>query len=170
VTNHEFHNMVLWSVAAFFDSPLSPYREDCLSAYIGYFNLDYGPNYLRYNGIMNPADGIVNPVVAGAQGNAFPMFGTGEVLYAQLGYLLPASVLGPSHGNLMPYFSVMHANFDRVSSATDVFNAGVSWLVNGHNTKITLDIQNRPVYTMEGQSMSEEGHRTQLVLQYQILL
>ena len=53
-----------------------------------------GPNYLRYNGIMNPANGITNGPAAGSQGNAFPMFGTGNVIYTQIGYLLKKDLLG----------------------------------------------------------------------------
>ena len=56
----DYHDMNLWSVALFYDAPLNVEKGTALSAYLGYFDMDYGPNYLRYNGIMNPANGITN--------------------------------------------------------------------------------------------------------------
>jgi hypothetical protein len=130
--------MNLWSVALFYDAPLNVEKGTALSAYIGYFDMDYGPNYLRYNGIMNPANGVTNGPAAGSQGNAFPMFGTGDVIYAQIGYLLKKDLLGAS-GTLMPYASLMRANFDQLKDQVIVYNVGVNWLIKGHTSKITLD-------------------------------
>ncbi|HZB15048.1 MAG TPA: hypothetical protein VE467_18540, partial [Chryseolinea sp.] len=65
----DYHDMNLWSVAMFYDAPLNVEKGTALSAYVGYFDMDYGPNYLRYNGIMNPANGISNGPAPGSQGN-----------------------------------------------------------------------------------------------------
>src|SRR3990170_2384956 len=101
-----FQNMTLWSVALFYDAPVNVDKGTAFSAYAGYFDLDYGTDYLRYNGIMNPANGINNGPFSGSQGNAFPMFGTGDVIYSQVGYLFKQDLLG-SAGTLMPYASLM---------------------------------------------------------------
>jgi hypothetical protein len=97
------------------------------------------------------------------------MFGTGDIVYGQLGYLMPDKMLGEGHGKLMPYVSVMSADFDRVSSMMNVWSAGINWLIDGHNSKLSLDYQNRPVYSVEGSTLKEESRKSQLVLQYQIL-
>jgi hypothetical protein len=170
VTNVQFHDMNLWSIAAFYDVPLKPARGNAISAYAGFFSLDYGPGYLRYNGIMNPADGTLTGMPAGSQGNAFPMFGTGKVAYAQVGYLFRRELFGPNHGTLMPYASLMHGDFERLSDRVDVWNAGASWLITGHNTKITLDLQRRPVFENSGNNLSQRGFRNQVVLQLQIFI
>ncbi|SHH50608.1 hypothetical protein SAMN04488109_4105 [Chryseolinea serpens] len=168
----QYHNMNLWSVALYYDAPVDEEKGTALSAYAGYFNLDYGHNYLRYNGVMNPADGMApgaNPGgYAGTQGNAFPMFGSGKVVYAQVGYLLKKDLLGTGNGTLMPYASIQAGNYDRLASNMNVWNVGVNWLIKGHTSKISLDYQNRPYFETQGTDMVKAGNKGQVVLQYQI--
>lgn len=166
----DYHNMNLWSVALFYDAPLNAEKGTALSAYAGYFNLDYGTNYLRYNGVMNPADGIAAAPggLSGTQGNAFPMFGTGKVVYAQVGYLLQKDLFGEGNGTLMPYASVQAGNYDRLKDNMNVWNVGVNWLIKGHTSKISLDYQNRPYFENQGATIVKGGSKGQVVLQYQI--
>jgi hypothetical protein len=168
-----YQNLNLWSVAAFLDMPVNRAKGSAVSAYLGYFNLDYGKNYLRYNGIMNPASGTTQPVgwLGGTQGNAFPMFGTGSVIYAQAGYLFRQDLLG-SNGTLMPYAQAQIGNYDRVNQSMGVYNVGLNWLIKGHNAKMTLDYQNRPYYIAlpDTGQLDAQGRRGQLVLQYQVFI
>ena len=163
----EYHDLNLWSVALYYDAPVNSEKGTALSAYAGYYNLDYGTDYLRYNGIMNPANGIDNGPYAGSQGNAFPMFGTGKVIYTQVGYLLKKDLLG-SVGTLMPYASLMSADYDRLSDRMHVLDIGVNWLIKGHTSKLTLDYQSRPVYEAQGQDLEKVSTKGQVVLQYQV--
>ena len=163
----DFHSMNLWSVALFYDAPLNAESGSAVSAYAGFFQLDYGPNYLRYNGIMNPANGILDGPLPGSQGNSFPMFGTGQVTYSQVGYLFKDDLLGQA-GSLMPYASLMSANFDRLSGIMNVYSLGVNWLLSGHASKISLDYQSRPVYGLQGDRLVRSTRKGQIVLQYQI--
>jgi len=163
----QYHDMNLWSVALFYDAPVNEEKGTALSAYAGYFDLDYGTDYLRYNGTMNPANGINNGPYAGSQGNAFPMFGTGNVIYTQVGYLLKRDLLGDA-GTLMPYASFTSASYDRLSDQMSVIDVGVNWLIKGHTSKLTLDYQNRPVYEADGQELVKSSNKGQVVLQYQV--
>jgi hypothetical protein len=167
-TDTVYANMNLWSVALYYDAPLNAEKGSALSAYAGYFNLDYGKNYIRYNGSMNPANGIINGPAAGSQGNAFPMFGTGNVIYCQVGYLLKKDLLGEGNGTLMPYASLMAASFDRLNGNMNVWNAGVNWLIKSHSSKLTLDYQVRPVFKADADGLSSDGNKGQVVLQYQV--
>ncbi|SEP05000.1 hypothetical protein [Nitrosovibrio sp. Nv6] len=160
----DFHDMNLWSVAGYLDAPVDKVKETAISAYLGYFNTNYGPNYLRANGNgVNPTNGSSAAFIGG--GNAFPMFGTGDIWYGQIGYLMAKQLLGGNNGQLMPYFSFTSANFDRLRDQMNVFSAGVNWLIKGHNSKVTFDFQNRPVFNSGGFKVS---NRNQFVLQYQI--
>jgi len=163
----DYHNMNLWSVALYYDAPVNSEKGTALSAYAGYYNLDYGTDYLRYNGIMNPANGINNGPYAGSQGNAFPMFGTGKVIYTQVGYLLKKDLFGDM-GTLMPYASLMSGDYDRLSDGMNVLDVGVNWLIKGHTSKLTLDYQSRPVYESQGQDLVKASTKGQVVLQYQV--
>lgn len=170
VTN-TFHDMNLWSVAAFYDAPVNKEKGTALSAYAGYFDYNFGPGYMRYNGIMNPANGLepaVPPYAANSQGNAFPMFGTGQVIYTQLGYLMPKDLFGEGNGTLLPYVSLMSANYNRLDSRMNVWDIGVNWLIKGHTSKLTLDYQIRPYYLPNGNNFAYQGTKGQAVIQYQI--
>jgi len=163
-----YHAMNLWSASVFYDAPVNTEKGTALNAYVGYYNYDFGPGYLRYNGIMNPASSVSGPYPSGSQGNAFPMFGTGKVWYTQVGYLMKKDLLGEDNGTLMPYASLMSANYDRLDKQMNVVDVGVNWFLKGHNSKFTLDYQNRPYYEQQGTDLIRNGRRNQVVLQYQI--
>src|SRR6478609_2031853 len=128
--NTTYYNMNLWSAAIFFDTPLNTEKGTAFNAYAGYFHTDYGNGYLRYNGVMNPANGTTTVgAPAGSFGNAFPMFGTGNVMYAQVGYLMRKDLLGEGNGALMPYVTAQSANYDRLDKQMTVYDAGVNWLI-----------------------------------------
>jgi len=163
-----FHSMNLWSVAVFYDAPVNTEKGNALNAYVGYFNNNYGPGYLRYNGIMNPASSVSADYPGGSQGNAFPMFGTGKVLYAQVGYLMKKDLMGEGNGTLMPYASLTNANYQRLDKQMNVYDVGVNWLLKGHMSKISLDFQSRPYYMQQSTDLIRSGRKGQVVMQYQI--
>ena len=120
---------------------------------------------------MNPANGSSNTSpINGSWGNAFPMFGTGKVIYTQIGYLFKKDLLGEGNGTLMPYASLMSADYDRLKDRMNVVDVGLNWFIKGHSSKLTLDYQNRPVYKVEGSDLVKAGNKRQVVLQYQISL
>ena len=163
-----YHSMNLWSAALFYDAPINAEKGTAISAYAGYFDYDFGPNYLRYNGTMNPANGIDNGPFAGSQGNAFPMFGTGQIFYGQLGYLLRKDLLGEHNGTLMPYASWMMANYERLNDTMNVWSVGINWFIKSHNSKISLDYQSRSVFERTGNDLVSNGTKGQVALQYQV--
>lgn len=167
--NTVYYDMNLMSVALFYDAPVNKDKGTAINAYAGFFHTDYGHGYLRYNGIMNPANGTtITGAPTGSYGTAFPMFGTGNVVYGQFGYLLKKDLLGEGNGTLMPYLTVQSATFDRLDKQMTVYDAGVNWLIKGHTSKITLDYQLRPTYTpVSGALVRDSGMKSQVLLQYQ---
>ncbi|PIQ21157.1 MAG: hypothetical protein COW65_10800 [Cytophagales bacterium CG18_big_fil_WC_8_21_14_2_50_42_9] len=162
-----FDNMRLWSVAAFTDMPLQG-NKFALSAYAGYFNTDYGHHYLRNNGIMNPANGSNDLTIFNGAGNAYPMFGTGESLYTQVGLRLPNGLLG-DQGTLMPYVSYRRSSYDRLSDPINIYDAGINWLINKHMSKVSLNYQLRPVFeTGTNGNVNHTSNASSGWLQYQI--
>lgn len=168
-----YQDMKHFAVESFLDMPLSS-KQDAISAYAGFFSTDYGTNYLRYNGSMNPANGISSTTSitnhGPAYGNAYPMFGTGQVIYTQLGYLLPENFL-KCKSRFMPYATFTTAKFDRLQEQKmNVYNAGINCLVNGHKSKFTLDWQNRLTYEVAPNTgeVVKGSRKNSVVLQYQI--
>jgi hypothetical protein len=105
---------------------------------------------------------------AGSHGSAFPMFGSGNVFYAQIGYLMKKDLLGEGHGTMMPYASIMSAKYHRLNKQMNVIDVGLNWLIKGHNTKLTLDYQIRPFYFQQGTELVKQQNRGQVVMQYQL--
>jgi len=169
--NRQYYNMNLWSAALFYDSPLNKEKGTAFNAYLGYFGTDYGKGYLRYNGAMNPATGSqfgLPNIPTGSFGNAFPMFGTGNVIYSQAGYLMRRNLLG-EHGTLMPYVTLQSARYERLDKASNVYDLGLNWLLNGHSSKITLDWQLRPSYSGTNNLLvRNDGMSSQVTVQYQV--
>jgi hypothetical protein len=169
-----YQDLKLFAVESFLDMPVGS-KQQAISAYAGFFNTDYGKNYLRYNGLMNPANGSASNGPVGIPGhgptfgNAHPMFGTGKVIYSQVGYLLPENFL-KCKSRFLPYASFTHAKYDRLGDESmEIFNAGINCLINGHKSKLTLDWQNRPTYnvTITGDAVKEE-RKNSFILQYQV--
>jgi hypothetical protein len=163
-----FHNMLLWSVEGFLDAPVNAERGNAVTAYLGYYNYDFGPNYMRTLAQMNPADaGSLDPNISPVSGggNGIPMIGTGNIIYTQLGYLFRRDFLGEGHGQLQPYATYYHGKFDLLNDPTHVYDIGINYLINGQKAKLTLDYQNRPYYNL---NQEVNGRRGALVLQYQL--
>ena len=166
-----YDNMLHVSFETFLDMPLNKEKGTAISAFGGYYNTNYGKNYLRYNGIMNPGTGsnASNNVQGGAFGNSLPMFGTGQVGYVQFGYLLPKNLLGEKNGQLMPFVSGQYADYYALQNKGMLLvDAGFNWLVNGHKSKISIDYQSRPTFYKELGLVKEGARKGSVTVQYQI--
>lgn len=163
-----FQNMTHWAIESFVDLPLLGATKSAINAYLGYFNTNYGQNYLRYNGIMNPANGTNLPATRSINGqgptygNAYPMFGTGQVVYAQAGYL---------RGKWMPFISTTWAKYDRLNGlATSTYVFGLNYYLQGNKSKVSLELQNRPTYQVNGSDLSAGQRQNSLTLQFQLFI
>ncbi|NBO70499.1 hypothetical protein EBV26_08440 [bacterium] len=169
-----YHPMNLLCIESFIDMPVDESTGTAISGYAGMFKTDYGPGYLRYNGIMNPATGQSNVQLAkdaGPQfGNAYPMFGTGNVIYLQCGYLLPREFLG-LQGQLLPYASLISAQYERLGvDWNNTINIGLSWLLHQHKAKFTLDYMNRPGMLILPDQIQTSSRKQSLTVQYQLFI
>lgn len=176
-----YEDLLLMAVESMFDAPIDR-NGTALSAYAGFFMNDYGRNYLRYNGIMNPGTSVIVPQdstqlksltqFGPSFGNSFPMFGTGRVFYTHVGVFFP-KVLGDA--GLMPYVSTTLAWYQRLEyDLTDLYSVGCSLLLDGLRSRLTLDLQSRPTYGLSvinnpyGE-LVKSNRRLQLVMQYQVV-
>jgi hypothetical protein len=173
-----YQDMLLWAVESFMDTPLNKDKGTALTAYLGYFNTNYGSNYIRTQQQMNPADANAKAPFSSSVskgGNGWPMFGTGQVIYVQAGYLMKRDLLG-SHGTLQPYACYQRNMFNALADPVNVYDVGLNWLMNGHKSKLSIDYQNRNIYNNiavadpSGLKPVTSGRRACLILQYQIYI
>jgi hypothetical protein len=152
------------SVDVFYDRPVGA-KGSALTLYAAASHTDYGKNYIRNNGVMNPASGGTS---FNGGGSAFPMYGTGQVYFGQAGFVLPGSPLGEKNGKLQLYADATFAQFDRLKSDMLMWDAGLNWLIEGHRSRISLNYQNRPVF--DAATLRENSRKGMVVLQFQIAI
>ncbi|TRZ42999.1 hypothetical protein D3A96_10985 [Robertkochia marina] len=165
----QYHDMNLWAVDIFFESPLLKYTQQAITAYAAYYNYDMGPDYLRSVGVNNPAYGWENTMnILNGKGNSFPVLGSGHSTLLQLGYLFNNLGKRDQWGALQFYTGGQFSNFDALADTTISFNAGLNWYLDNQRTKVSLDLQNRPLYS--AQTGATSNRRNMIVLQYQYQL
>lgn len=162
----------LYAVDLFYDSPIDRAQHSAITVYGGYYRYDFGPGYIRNLGANNPANGVIMGQGSfNGSGNGFPLIGTGNIGFGQVGYLLPKKVLGENHGQLQPYASLMVATYDRLAEHMVNYDLGINWLVKGHDSKFSLNYQHRPIFGTvvdANNQVAHTGGKGALVLQYQI--
>jgi hypothetical protein len=169
-----FANMTHLGVEAYLDMPLNKEKLTAINASLGFYHTDYGAGYLRYNGLMNPANGstATNLLQSSAYGNSFPIFGTGNSIYGQVGIMLPKKLIGEKNGQLMPYATCQYSAFEALEGKQNlILDFGINWLIKKHNAKISIDYQNRPSFYLSSNGKVESGARKSCIIcQYQIFI
>lgn len=162
----------LVSIDAFLDLPLDKEKQNALTAYTAFQYSDYGKNYIRNLGPMNPMTGTTTTGASiNGAGNAWPTMGTGFTFFGQIGYKFKNDLFKNDWGTLQPYAGVQAFKYDYFNQAAATFDVGLNWLIDGHRSKLTLNYENRPVFN----SLSDGTRRVTdrkgtVVLQYQIFL
>ncbi len=164
-----YHDTFHWSVDLFLDTPINKQTGTAITAYLGYYNFDFGPNYVRNVSANNVANGtIASQAVFNGNGTGYPMMGTGTNWFFQLGYLLPKDLLGKNRGVLQPNIAIQYANWDKLDDPMMVYDLTLNWYFKGHDNKLSLGYQNRPLYRETGNNIEAYTRKGMLVLQYQI--
>lgn len=166
----EKHDIALYAIDAFADLPLGNAKNKmALSAYTGFYNYNFGPNYLRNLGIMNVGSNdpnfIGDKAIAGA-GNLQPMIGSGNIYYLQAGLLLPSNADKPKI-RIQPFAAYTNKNFKALENSSSQFDVGANWFIDGHHAKLTTQYSTRPTYTS---ASAEPKSRGEFILQFQIYL
>jgi hypothetical protein len=159
-----------FAVDVYYDAPLNPATGSAISAYASYINFNFGNGYIRNQATMNPGTGTTRTDILNGSGNGYPSFGTGNLLYGQVGYKFKNELIGKT--TLMPYANLQYAHYDRLQDNMAFWDVGVNWLLKGHTSKLTFAYQNRPIYqVMAGSQLAEAIERKgSFLLQYQVFL
>ncbi|QDO95151.1 hypothetical protein FNB79_14600 [Formosa sediminum] len=164
-----YHDMNLWSADMFWDQPVNTSWMAAINGYVGYFDYDLGPNYLRNVGVNNPAFGIDNVYnIVNGSGNAYPYLGSGQSFYGHFGILFNKMGKQTDWGQLEPYVVLQSSDFDALEENMVVGSVGLNWYLNGHYSKFSLDIQNRPLFSEV--DLKETDRKYMCVLQYNYIL
>lgn len=162
-------DMLLLGVDVFADLPVGK-NGAAFTGYVAWNNFDLGPNYVRNLGVMNPATGVgANSTFNGA-GVGFPIVGTGNTIFGQVGYKFKDNLVGS--GTLQPYVSAQLSVFDKLNDQMLMIEGGLNWLIHGNHTgKLSLNYQSRPVFEQQTNGdITTSSRKGMALLQYQIAL
>jgi hypothetical protein len=140
-------------------------NNGAITSYLGYYYNFFGPGYLRSMGKMNVSK--MNPALALPQGigNSEWEVGTGHIVRGEFGYMLPGQGL---KNRFQPYGAFSFKKFEALDDASVQFDAGINWLMYGHNLKWTLQYSSRPIYTEVEKQNLWTSSKGQVILQTQI--
>ncbi|MBT1701903.1 porin [Chryseosolibacter indicus] len=167
------HNITLIGVDVFADMPIgSKEKNMAITAYGVYYNYDFGPNYIRHVGIMNPAAGF-DPNYTGPRsvqgfGNNRPFVGTGNIIYAQAGLLLPKGISGKLR--LQPFGAFTLKDFEYLDETGSYIDFGANIFLDGHHAKITPQYSIRPQYFTQNDRRVVDGNKGEFMIQLQVYL
>lgn len=164
-----FHDMKIFSGDIFYDTPLGTLKDMALSIYIAYAYYDFGINYLRNVGVMNPGQSIDSASASlNGTGNAFPMIGTGNTIFAQVGWMMPSRWFKSKVFTMMPYVGVQTSLWERLNDPMVTVDSGMNFLFEGHRYKISLNYQNRPVF--DDASLLQTRRNSSVILHLQVAI
>lgn len=156
-------DIFLAAVDVFLDVPTK--NKGAITSYLGYYYNFFGPNYLRSMGKMNVSKMTPELALPQGTGNSEWEVGTGHIVRGEFGYLLPGKGL---KNRFQPYGAFTLKKFEALDEASAQFDAGINWLMYGHNIKWTLQYSSRPIYTeVEDQQLWTDS-KGQIILQTQI--
>jgi len=158
------HDLVAIGVDAFLDKPLG--KGSALTSYLVYYYYDFGPNHVRNIGIMNVGQGGTS---VNGSGNAYPVMGTGNHVYGQLGYLLPGEPLGLQ---IQPDGTFQVSLMEALDDPMVVGEGGINWFVLGHHAKVTTHYRNRPVFEVPGNGdrPTADSRASEVIVQFAFFL
>lgn len=113
--NLKGNDVSIFALDAFYDSPIGD-KGSAITAYATFQSNDYGRDYL------------------------FSAYGTGNMFYTHVGYVLNGDV---KKTRWQPYLSYASNSYDAVDDNRNIFGVGINSYFSGHNSKLTLEYKNQ---------------------------
>ncbi|QTV06280.1 porin [Faecalibacter bovis] len=165
----ESHDNLMYGIDAFFDMTIgAKSKEMALSVYSVFYRYDFGPNYLRTNGIMNP--GTKDPNFTGETavegfGNAKYLLGTGNLWYTQAGFVLPKF---SNKVKLQPFATYSLKDLEGLRDIAHFYDFGANLYILSQNAKVAYQYSSRPLFN--GDTKEVLTRRGEHILTLQIAL
>ncbi|HKJ41548.1 MAG TPA: hypothetical protein VKA27_05605, partial [Sunxiuqinia sp.] len=156
-------DIFLFSTDLFIDLPFK--NGGAMTSYLGYYNYDFGKDYLRSAGRMNVSMAKKELAIPQGIGNSEWEVGTGTIARGELGYLFPKSLMKLQ---IQPYGALTYKNFEALDEPSTQFDIGVNILQMGNNIKWTFQYSTRPIYNLVGGRNVITDTKWQLIAQTQI--
>ena len=165
-----YQNLTLLGLDLFFEKVLNNEKKNALTIYSALSFQDFGHQHVRNIGVMNPMNGSAQSNST-SYGNSLPVIGSGNTEYFQIAYLLKKNLL-KEWGTIQLFYNGQHNQFDAIKNDFMTHEAGINWLINQNKTKVTLGLQNRPIFNIAStaEKPTESGRKNGLILQFQFFI
>lgn len=165
IIKHDNENIL--GLDVFYDSPLSS-KGDALTLYAAYNNCNYGKNYIRNIAVPNPA--LNDNSLINGSGNGFIGVGTGNIYYAQAGYLFAKSANTTTKGKTQVYAAGQIADLEALEIPMTMYELGANYYFTGTlGPKVSLGYQNRAIFDKAITGKNPQSDRkSMVVLQLQV--
>lgn len=161
-------DMKVLGLDVFYDSSIGN-NGSAITAYAAFNKNNYGKNYIQSISIPNPA--IADPSLINGSGSGFIGVGTGNIYYAQVGYLFKNSGNTANKGRFQPYLAAQVADLDALNTPMSMYEIGANYYTTGtFGPKFSLNYQNRAVYdkTVLNPKYTQADRLGMVVLQCQV--
>lgn len=167
--NFESHDVSIFGADVYTELPLgSKNKEMGLTLYSVFYRYNYGPDYLRISGLLNP--GTSDPLFTGQRalegaGNNRVLMGTGNIWFSQMGFVLPkfSKVL-----KVQPFFNYALKDMKALNQNGSYYDIGANLYLYGQNARIVAQYSNRPLYDTASQKVFDR--KGEFLLSFQIVL
>lgn len=143
-------------------------KEMGLTLYSVFYNYNYGPNYLRVSGLLNP--GTPDPKFTGQKalegaGNNRILMGTGNIWFSQIGFVLPkfSKIL-----KVQPFFNYALKDMKALNQNGSYYDVGANFYLYGQNARIVVQYSSRPLYDLVSKTIFDR--KGEFLLSLQIIL
>ncbi|KIO76822.1 hypothetical protein TH53_12965 [Pedobacter lusitanus] len=144
---YKSHAITTFGADVFFDTPVGSLSKDMsFTLYCVWYNYNFGPDYLRTTGVMNP--GTADTAYTGIKalegyGNSRILMGTGNIWYTQTAFTLPKF---SEKLRIQPYLAYSYKDLKALNQPGNYYNAGANFLFDGNHVKLALEYGSRPLY------------------------
>ncbi len=141
------HDIMVLGLDVFTELPVGPKEKKMSLSFLSvFYNYNFGPDYIRTTGIMNPGTADLNfkgPIAKEGFGNARYLLGTGQIWYTQAGFLLPKF---SDKIRIQPFAAYTLKNMEALQKEGSYYDLGTNLLLDGHNAKVSFQYSSRPLY------------------------
>lgn len=160
------HSANIFGADVYSEIPLGDKKKEMgLTLYSVFYNYNYGPNYLRMSGLLNP--GTPDPTFTGQRalegaGNNRVLMGTGNIWFSQVGFVLPkfSTIL-----KVQPFFNYALKDMKALNQSGSYYDVGASFYLYGQNARIVAQYSSRPLYDIVSKTIFDRKGEFLLSLQ-----
>ena len=165
----ESHDVNVFGADVYSELPLGDKRKEMgVTLYSVFYNYNYGPNYLRVSGLLNP--GTPDPQFTGQKalegaGNNRILMGTGNIWFSQVGFVFPkfSKIL-----KVQPFFNYALKDMKALNQSGSYYDVGANFYLYGQNARIVVQYSSRPLYDLVSKTIFDR--KGEFLLSFQIIL